>query len=130
MARWLSYVGNHLTIQIAALTGLVMIFSGFMNNVGAVALLMPVAIRMAQKSGNSPSLYLMPLAFGSLLGGMTTLIGTPPNIIISAFREREMGEPFSMFDFTPVGSFPSADYKPGGGTGRGTDRGGGDCRWP
>ena len=103
MARWLSYVGNHLTIQIAALTGLVMIFSGFMNNVGAVALLMPVAIRMAQKSGNSPSLYLMPLAFGSLLGGMTTLIGTPPNIIISAFREREMGEPFSMFDFTPVG---------------------------
>jgi len=103
MTRWLSYVGNHLTIQIAALTGLAIALSGFMNNVGAAALLMPVAIRMAQKSGHSPSLFLMPLAFGSLLGGMTTLIGTPPNIIISAFREREIGEPFSMFEFTPVG---------------------------
>ena len=103
MTGWLSYVGNHLTIQIAALTGLAIALSAFMNNVGAAALLMPVAIRMAQKNGHSPSLFLMPLAFGSLLGGMTTLIGTPPNIIISTFREREIGEPFSMFDFTPVG---------------------------
>ncbi len=103
VAGWLSYAGNSLTIQIAALTGLVITFSSFMNSVGATALLMPVAIRMARKSGHSPSLFLMPLAFGSLLGGMTTLIGTPPNIIISAFREQQRGEPFSMFDFTPVG---------------------------
>lgn len=103
MVRWLSYVENSLTIQIAALTGLVATLSAFMNNVGAAALLIPVAIRMARKNGHSPSLFLMPLAFGSLLGGMTTLIGTPPNIIISAFREREIGEPFSMFEFTPVG---------------------------
>jgi di/tricarboxylate transporter len=82
----------------------VTLLSGFMNNVGALALLMPVAIRMARKSGASPSLFLMPLAFGSLLGGMTTLIGTPPNIVISSFRADHSGEAFRMFDFFPVGA--------------------------
>ena len=102
--RWLSQVGNSPNRQASSLAGLVIILSGFMNNVGALALLMPVGIRMARRSGNPPSLYLMTLAFGSLLGGLMTLIGTPPNIIISAFREENIGEPFRMFDFTPVGA--------------------------
>ena len=63
-----------------------MVLSGIMNNVGALALLLPVAMRLARERNTSPSLLLMPIAFGSLLGGLTTLIGTPPNIIISSYR--------------------------------------------
>jgi len=103
MSRQLSKVGSNLTIQMAALTGVVIISSAFMNNVGALALLMPVAIWMARESGRSPSLLLMPLAFGSLVGGLITLIGTPPNIIIATYRTEVVGSPFSMFDFAPVG---------------------------
>jgi di/tricarboxylate transporter len=103
MAGWLSRAGDSPTRQVASLTGLVTILSGFMNNVGAMALLLPVGIRMAIRSGNSPSILLMPLAFGSLLGGLLTLIGTPPNIIIATFRAESVGDPFGMFDFTPVG---------------------------
>ncbi len=103
LARWLSKTGNRPLSQVVSLTGFAAMSSGFINNVGALALLMPVAIRMARKSGNAPSLLLMPLAFGSLLGGLITLIGTPPNIIISAFRADITGTPFRMFDFTPVG---------------------------
>lgn len=76
-----------------------------MNNVGALAIMMPVAIQMAKKTKNSPSKILMPIAFASLLGGMMTLIGTPPNVIISSFRAEEHGTPFGMFDFMPVGLF-------------------------
>jgi di/tricarboxylate transporter len=79
------------------------VLSGFMNNVGALALLMPVAIQAAAKSGRSPALILMPLSFASILGGLFTLIGTPPNIIIASFREKSAGEPFGMFAFSPVG---------------------------
>lgn len=96
-------VGNRPTAQVAALSGLVALLSAFMNNVGALALLLPVAIRMARNGGHPPSLLLMPLAFASLLGGMTTLIGTPPNIIIGAFRTEAGPAPFRMFDFSPVG---------------------------
>jgi len=74
-----------------------------MNNVGALALFMPVAIWMARQSGRSPSYLLMPLAFGSLLGGTLTMIGTPPNIIIASYRREIDGNAFSMFDFLPVG---------------------------
>ena len=83
VTRLLARVGNRPWVQVATLTGLVAVCSGFMNNVGALALLMPVAIAMSRRAGRSPSLLLMPLAFGSLLGGMLTMIGTPPNIIIS-----------------------------------------------
>jgi di/tricarboxylate transporter len=103
LAKSLSRIGNSPTIQIATLTGLVAICSGFMNNVGALALLMPVAISLARQEGRPPSLLLMPLAFGSLLGGLTTLIGSPPNIIVSSFRTQATLPPFSMFDFFPVG---------------------------
>jgi di/tricarboxylate transporter len=91
------------TATIAALTGLAAVLSGFMNNVGALALLMPVALQVASRQQMPPGRVLMPLAFGSILGGMTTLIGTPPNLIVSGFRQQQGGEGFAMFDFTPVG---------------------------
>lgn len=104
LARQLNRVGNRLTVQVATLTGIVALSSAVMNNVGALALLMPVAIWMSRQSGRSPSLLLMPLAFGSLLGGTLTLIGTPPNIIIAAYREQTGAPPFGMFDFLPTGA--------------------------
>ncbi|MBN1849970.1 MAG: SLC13 family permease [Deltaproteobacteria bacterium] len=104
LSRQLAKVGTRPIAQVTVLTAIVIACSGFMNNVGALALLMPVAIWMSRQSGRSPSMLLMPLAFGSLVGGLITLIGTPPNIIIALFRE-DTGKPaFSMFDFTPVGA--------------------------
>ncbi len=103
VARQLTRVGDKPLLQMAALTITVTICSGFMNNVGALALLMPVAIWMSRQSGRSPSMFLMPLAFGSLLGGCLTLIGTPPNIIIASYRREVADAPFGMFDFLPVG---------------------------
>ncbi len=79
------------------------VLSAFMNNVAALALLMPVDIQTARKAGRSAGLSLMPLSFATILGGMATLIGTPPNIIIASIREEQLGEPFAMFDFAPVG---------------------------
>lgn len=92
------------TLAIAALTGLAAILSAFMNNVGALALLMPVAVQIAARQNLPPGQVLMPLAFGSILGGMTTLIGTPPNLIVSGFRIQGGTDGFAMFDFTPVGA--------------------------
>ena len=103
LARWLSHAGGRPTAQVASSTGLVAVLSGFMNNIGALALLMPVTIRVARAAGNRPSMLLMPLAFGSLLGGLVTLVGTPPNIVIASFRAQSGGDPFRMFDFAPVG---------------------------
>jgi di/tricarboxylate transporter len=91
------------TLTIAVLTGLGALLSGFMNNVGALALLIPVALQVASRMEVAPARVLMPLAFGTILGGMLTLVGTPPNLIVSGFRaETGMGH-FRMFDFTPVG---------------------------
>ena len=95
---------THTATHVALLTGAVTIASAFMNNVGALALLLPVALTTAAKHGRSPSILLMPLAFGSLLGGLITLIGTPPNIIIAAIRADYTGQSFAMFDFAPVGA--------------------------
>ncbi len=104
IVRLIGKFGDKEFIHIIILIISVTLASALMNNVGALALFMPVTIRMARKNNRSPSLYLMPIAFGSLLGGMMTLIGTPPNIIISSFRHKELGkEPFGMFDFLPVG---------------------------
>jgi di/tricarboxylate transporter len=91
------------TMQVAAGSGIAAILSSVMNNVGALALMLPVALRNAYKAGRSPSIVLIPLSFASLLGGLVTLIGTPPNIVISGFRESQTGKPFAMFDFAPVG---------------------------
>ena len=103
IVRLLAPLRGHRTVQIGAQAGLIAVLSGFMNNVGALALMLPVALRNAYRDGYPPAISLMPLAFASLLGGMVTLIGTPPNLIISAFRNREVGQPFGMFDFAPVG---------------------------
>ncbi|TVP43762.1 MAG: SLC13 family permease [Mongoliibacter sp.] len=103
IGKWVIKLGDNLTLQVAVLCLIVCIASAFMNNVGALAVMMPVALHLAKKSGNSPSSLLMPIAFASLLGGMITLIGTPPNIIIASFRNKEMEGSFSMFDFAPVG---------------------------
>ena len=86
-----------------SLIGLAGLMSSVMNNVGALALLMPITLSVARKAGLSPSRLLMPLSFASLLGGMITLIGTPPNIIIADYRHKVTGEAFQMFDFLPVG---------------------------
>ncbi len=117
-------------IHIASLSGMIAFLSGFINNVGALALLLPVTLKTAWENKRSPSLLLMPVAFCSILGGMITMIGTPPNIIIAIIRqeqqksiiERAKTDPslntyidkyfsaedfapssFGLFDFTPVG---------------------------
>ncbi len=90
--------------HIATMGSVGAVFSGFMNNVAALALLMPVDIQTARKAGRNAGLSLMPLSFATILGGMVTLIGTPPNIIIATFREDRLGESFAMFDFAPVGA--------------------------
>ncbi|SFP89937.1 Di-and tricarboxylate transporter [Nitrosomonas cryotolerans] len=92
-----------LALQISGLSGFAAVLSAIMNNVGALALLMPATIDAAKKAKRSPSLLLMPLSFGSILGGLVTLIGTPPNIIIASYRETVIGTPYQMFDFAPVG---------------------------
>ncbi|MCM4159803.1 SLC13 family permease [Antarcticibacterium flavum] len=103
LVEWISRVSDKFWIQIILLCSIVAFASGFINNIGALAIIMPVAIHLSRKNRFSPSLLLMPLAFASILGGMMTLIGTPPNIIISTFREQSLGERYGMFDFAPVG---------------------------
>ncbi|AFK53961.1 SLC13 family permease [Tistrella mobilis] len=89
--------------HILVLCGIGAVISAFMNNVGALALLMPIAIQSTTKAGRSPAGVLMPLAFSTVLGGMVTLIGTPPNVIVSGFRAQAMGEPYHLLDFAWVG---------------------------
>jgi di/tricarboxylate transporter len=89
--------------QLILLVTVVTVLSAFVKNIGALAMMLPVAFQMAKRSNVSPSVFLMPMSFGSLLGGLMTLIGTSPNIIVSELRQELAGRPFSMFDFTPVG---------------------------
>ncbi len=103
LVRTLAPLEGKPVAQLLAQTAIVAVLSAFMNNVGALALMLPVALRQAYRDGYSPAMALMPLAFGSILGGMATLIGTPPNLIISSYRARELGAPFGLFDFAPVG---------------------------
>lgn len=90
-------------IHIATLTSVTALLSAFMNNVGALALMMPIAISSAHNAKISPSMVLMPLSFASVIGGLCTSIGTPPNLLIAAYREELTGKAFTMFDYTPVG---------------------------
>jgi di/tricarboxylate transporter len=103
IARYVAKLSHSLKMHIAAMSGISALLSAMMNNVAALALLMPVDLQAASKAKRSPALTLMPLSFATILGGMITLIGTPPNIIIAEFREKTLGEGFSMFDFSPVG---------------------------
>lgn len=89
--------------QLALLMIVVAVLSAFIKNIGALAIMMPVAFQFARKSGVSPSKYLMPMSFAALLGGLMTQIGTSPNIVVSRLRAEMTGNSFTMFDFTPVG---------------------------
>ncbi|GAB6108896.1 SLC13 family permease [Fusibacter bizertensis] len=89
--------------KLLILMGITAFFSSFMNNVGALALTMPVAMTVAKQNDISPSYLLMPVAYASLFGGLITEIGTPPNLIISMYRQEQLGVPFHFFDFAPVG---------------------------
>jgi len=102
----LQKLGPHISsvrVQLVLLVTAVTVLSAFVKNIGALAMMLPVAFQMAKRSNVSPSMFLMPMSFGSLLGGLMTLIGTSPNIIVSELRQELAGRPFSMFDFTPVG---------------------------
>ena len=90
-------------LQLLTLVVIVTVLSAFVKNVGALAIMMPIAIQMARRSQVSASLFLMPMSFGSLLGGLMTQVGTSPNVIVSRVRGEMTGQPFTMFDFTPVG---------------------------
>ncbi len=103
ITRTLVDASRGLGAHIALMGGIGAVLSAFMNNVAALALLMPVDIQTARKAGRPVGLSLMPLSFATILGGMATLIGTPPNIIIASIRQETLGEPFHMFDFAPVG---------------------------
>jgi di/tricarboxylate transporter len=100
----LARAGEGLSMRaLAALCGSAALLSSVMNNVGALALMLPVGLAVAREGGFPASRVLMPLSFSTLLGGMVTLIGTPPNLIISQIREAHGGGPFALFDFLPVG---------------------------
>ena len=103
VARHLVDASRRLSTHISIMSGLAASLSAIMNNVAALALLMPVDMQAAKKAGRSPSLTLMPLSFASILGGMITLIGTPPNIVVAEYRAAALGESYRMFDFAPVG---------------------------
>ncbi|RFC68263.1 MULTISPECIES: SLC13 family permease [Mesorhizobium] len=90
--------------QLAILVIAVTIMSAFVKNIGALAIMIPIAFQFARRSNTSPSVFLMPMAFGSLLGGLMTQIGTSPNIVVSGIRKDMTGTAFTMFDFTPVGA--------------------------
>lgn len=91
-------------LQVGVLVGCVVLLSAFVKNIGALAIFIPAAVQVARRANRSPSEFLMPLSFASLLGGSATLVGTSPNILASSVRQQLTGQPFHMFDFTPVGA--------------------------
>ncbi|MGQ9366495.1 SLC13 family permease [Azospirillum sp. ST 5-10] len=93
-----------LPAELAILCGLGAATSAFMNNIGAISLFLPVALSLAARQGRPPGLYLMPLSYATLLGGMVSLIGTPANLLVSGFRAGAVGEPFGLLAFAPVGA--------------------------
>ena len=103
IARFVVSGSRTITMHIGLMSGIGAALSALMNNVAALALLMPVDGEAAKRADRSPALTLMPLSFATILGGMVTLIGTPPNIVVATFRNDALGEPFRMFDFAAVG---------------------------
>ena len=99
----IEWTGANPALLIASIMATVALFSAFINNIGATAMMMPIVVMVAQKLKLPPSKLLIPLAFGSLLGGVCTMIGTPPNILINSLMQQYTGESFSMFSFTPIG---------------------------
>ncbi|MDX6751690.1 SLC13 family permease [Geminicoccaceae bacterium 1502E] len=103
LARPIAAATRSQGLHVGTVCGIAALLSGFMNNVAALALLMPVTIQSAARAKRSPALLLMPLAFAAVLGGIVTMIGTPPNLILSGFRAQALGEPYRLLDFAPVG---------------------------
>lgn len=101
--EWVTARIKRIRWQLTVLVTSVTLLSAFVKNIGALAMLMPAALKLAKKDKTSPAVFLMPMAFGSLLGGIITLVGTSPNIIVSRVREQLTGQPFGMFDYAPVG---------------------------
>lgn len=99
VARYVRHTRSQLLLLVTSVT----LLSGLVKNIGALAMLMPAAFQLSKRSNSSPSTFLMPMSFGSLLGGLVTLVGTSPNIIVSRVREDMIGKPFGMFDYAPVG---------------------------
>ena len=95
-------------LQLCFLVIVVTVLSAFVKNIGALAIMLPIAFQFARRSNVSPSIFLMPMSFGALLGGLMTQIGTSPNVVVSAMREHLVGKSFTMFDFTPVGATVAA----------------------
>lgn len=108
LSRFLVSATRPQALHIGLMSGVAAALSAIMNNVAALALLMPVDMQAAAKAKRSPALTLMPLSFASILGGMITLIGTPPNVVVATFREQALGTPYGMFDFAPVGLIVAA----------------------
>jgi di/tricarboxylate transporter len=101
--KMLSKCIHYPTIHIGALTLISAVLSAFMNNVGALGLMMPIALQTARETNRSPSILLIPIALGSALGGLTTMIGTPPNLLISNYYLKQYHKPFAMFDYSYIG---------------------------
>jgi di/tricarboxylate transporter len=102
LRRYLPDVST-IRMQLALLVVTVALLSAFVKNIGALAIMIPIAFQFARRSNTSPSTFLMPMAFASLLGGLMTQIGTSPNVVVAQVRQDLTGKPFTMFDFTPVG---------------------------
>lgn len=103
LLNFVSHRAKRVPSQLLVLTATVGLASGWVKNVGALTMLMPTAFQLARKNGASPSVFLMPMSFAALLGGLMTLVGTSPNVIVSRVREQMTGRPFEMFDYFPTG---------------------------
>jgi di/tricarboxylate transporter len=103
LGRVLNAKPRSVSAHIGLMSAIAAPLSAMMNNVAALALLMPLDVQAAAKAKRPPGITLMALSFATILGGLVTLIGTPPNIVVASFREKALGQPFAMFDFTPVG---------------------------
>ena len=108
IAHWIAFLSGKPQLQLGILISMAALLSSMINNIAALALTMPVAIQIVSQHKKSPAIALMPLSFATILGGMITMIGTPPNIIIASYRKEIYGTPFAMFDFFPVGSMLAA----------------------
>jgi Na+/H+ antiporter NhaD/arsenite permease-like protein len=102
-AAWLAGRAQHPTLLLVLLCLPAAFASAVMNNVAALALIMPAAIAACQAAGRSPSLALMPLSYATVLGGVITLIGTPANVIVSGVRADKLGQGFGLLEFAPIG---------------------------
>jgi di/tricarboxylate transporter len=101
--RFMRPILQRRSLQVGGLTAAVAVLSAIVKNIGALAIFLPIAVQVARRNKRAVGEFLMPMSFGSLAGGMMTLIGTSPNIIASSLRQELLGQPYRMFDFLPVG---------------------------